>query len=136
MRGYVHVYGQSCTLSPELQHTGGDDESADDTAAAVTTEANQNHDNDNSDDNDDQHDPRSIQITYIVPGKRRRTITLARWDPNALRCMRRRLGNDGEREEDGAWEEERERGSTSDSAHGHHGNTRDGENDTIRVGVT
>ena len=61
-------------LPPELRPIG-DAEYADETEPAVTVEIDQDHDNDNSDNNDDQDDHSSTQITYIIPGKRRRTNT-------------------------------------------------------------
>ena len=86
------------------------------------------HDNDNDDSNEhDKH--KELHITYITPGKRRRTTTLTRWNPHALRRMRQRLG------------EEHEHNMTSRDRNGgdssvEHGNTRDSENDVTRVGVT
>ena len=83
--------------------------------------------------NNDQDDPGDIQATHIVPGKRRRTTTLTRWNAHALRHMRQRLGDHGEAEE--RREGGRNGDSSSDSATPH-GHTRDEENDVTRVGVT
>ena len=94
------------------------------------------NDNDNDDNHNDQDDPRDIQVTqvtYIVPGKRRRTTTLTRWNAHALRHMRQRLEDHGEAEE--RWESGGNGDSSSDSATPH-GHTRDEENDVTRVGVT
>ena len=107
------------------------------TAVTVTTGAAQVHESDSdssNDNNDDQNDNRSIQVTYVVPGKRRWTTTLTRWNPHALRRMRQRLED---HEPDGE-EERRERNgsSDSDSTTQAHGSTRDRENDVTRVGVT
>ena len=107
------------------------------TAVTVTTGAAQVHESDSdssNDNNNDQNDNRSIQVTYVVPGKRRWTTTLTRWNPHALRRMRQRLED---HEPDGE-EERRERNgsSDSDSTTQAHGSTRDRENDVTRVGVT
>ena len=70
---------------------------------------------------------RDIQVTYAAPGKRRRTITLARWEQHALRHMQQRL------EDEHATDGRRERSRDAARPHGH---TRDSENDATRVGVT
>ena len=103
---------------------------------AVVVENTQVHDG-NDDDNDDDNENdghMDIQVTYNAPGKRRRTTTLTRWDPHALRRMRQRLGGDDEHDEtDRDVDGQRDDGDGSDRTRG---NTRDRENDTTRVGVT
>ena len=126
---------------PTVLQRGGDGEGADSTTHADTdttgAEQDPNDSNDDNHDNDNTRDDnRDIQITYIAPGKRRRTTTLTRWDQHALRRMRQRLGGESEQCRE---DSRREHGSTSDSAAATaspQGNTRDRENDVTRVGVT
>jgi len=133
--------------------TGGAPDGA--SGEAATKQGASENDQGSAKDDDDEHESDNETHTQdntdalnILPGKRRRITTSARWENNALRHFKRRFDDDAEREDSVPWKRQRvekvqdtqhrtkasDAGAQSDEMES--GVTRDRENACTRTGVT